>query len=126
MARTYSTKVSSHRWPLQMFYYVLDLAGINACVVCKEVIGKKISRREYLLQLIQELQMENAGEETEDLFDDTNDTEYPSLKTNRQWCKINFTRQKRKLTNKTCATCKRFACSSCTATIRTEVICKKW
>ena len=64
MARIYSTKVSPRRWPLQMFYYVLDLAGINACVVYKEVTGKKISRREYLLKIIQELQMEDADEET--------------------------------------------------------------
>lgn len=125
MARLYSTKVSSRRWPLQMFYNVLDLAGINAYVVYKEVTGKKISRRQFLLKLVEELQMKNTDEETEDLLDDTNDAECPSPKTKRQWCKIKCTRQKRKLTNKTCATCKRFVCSSCTATIRTEVICKK-
>ena len=32
MARRYSTKVSSYRWPLQVFYNVLDLAAINALV----------------------------------------------------------------------------------------------
>jgi len=117
-------KVLSHRWSLQMFYNVLDLAGINACVVYKEVTGKKISLRVYLLKLIQELHEKNADEETEDLFDDTNDPECPFLKTKRQWCKINCTRQKRKLTNKTCA-CSRSCSSSCIAIIRTEVIYKK-
>ena len=38
--------------------------------------------------------MKNADEETEDLFDDTNDAEYPSLKTKWQWCKINCICQK--------------------------------
>ena len=42
MARLYSTKVLSRRWPLQIFYNVLDLAGINAYILCKEVSGKKI------------------------------------------------------------------------------------
>ena len=125
MARIYSTKVSSRRWPLQMFYNVLDLAGINAYVVYKEVTGKKISRREFLLKLIQELQMKNSNEGAEETNDDTNAAETPSLKTKRQWCKINCTRQNRKLTNKKCATCKLFVCSSCIGIIRTEVICKK-
>ncbi|XP_066961886.1 piggyBac transposable element-derived protein 4-like [Macrobrachium rosenbergii] len=63
MARLYSTKVSSRRWPLQMFYNVLDLAGINAHIVYKEVTGKKVSRSEFILHLVEELQMKDTAEE---------------------------------------------------------------
>ena len=124
MARLYSTKVSSRRWPLQMFYNVLDLAGINAHIVYKEVTGKKVSRREFILHLVEELQMKDTAEERV-IHEDTSNAASSSPKTKRQWCKINCTRQNRRLTNKICANCKRFVCTSCTATIRTEIICKK-
>ena len=125
--RLYSTKVSTRRWPLQMFYNVLDLAGINAYILYKEVSGKKkISRREFLLKLCLELQMKSTMNEDGKLAcSDEPIFASPSTKTTRQWCKINCTRKKRKLTSKTCARCNRFVCTSCTASTRTEVICKK-
>ena len=42
MARLYSTKVGSRRWPIQVFYDILDLAGINAVILYKEVTGQNI------------------------------------------------------------------------------------
>lgn len=35
MARKYNEKAASCRWPVQVFYDVLDLAGINARILCK-------------------------------------------------------------------------------------------
>ena len=117
MARLYSTKVSSRRWPLQLFYNVLDLAGINALVVYREVTGSKITRRKFLLQLVEEMQMKNSAKEPEASRSDFDGDEEPpsSDKVKRQWCKVNCTRQKPKMTTKTCSKCKRFVCSSCTA-----------
>ena len=40
-ARMYTTKVASRRWPLQVFYNLLDLAAINAAIVYQEVRGNK-------------------------------------------------------------------------------------
>jgi hypothetical protein len=51
MARKYSVKASSRRWPVQVFYNVLDLAAINAWVLYKETTNKRISRRKFILQL---------------------------------------------------------------------------
>ena len=48
MARKYSTKSSSRRWPLQVFFNILDLAGINAWILYKETTGEKISRKNFL------------------------------------------------------------------------------
>ena len=76
MARIYSTKVSSSRWALQMFYNVLHVAGINAYIVNKKVTGKKIYRRLYLLKLIEGLQKKNGDEGAEDLIDETSDGRY--------------------------------------------------
>ena len=36
MARQYSVKAGSRRWPLAAFYNILDLAGINAFVLYKK------------------------------------------------------------------------------------------
>ena len=127
MARLYSTKVSSRRWPLQLFYNVLDLAGINALVVYREVTGSKITRRKFLLQLVEEMQMKNSAEEPEvsRSYSDGDEEPPSSDKVKRQWCKVNCTRQKRKLTTNTCSKCKRLVCSSCTASTKTVVVCKK-
>ena len=50
MARIYSTKVSFRRWPLQMFYDVLDLAGINACtlLIRKSLVKKYLNVNFFL------------------------------------------------------------------------------
>ena len=60
MTRLYTTKVASRRWPLQVFYSILDFEAINAKIVYNETNGTKLSRRKFILQLIQELTHANA------------------------------------------------------------------
>lgn len=55
MAKHFSCKVRSRRWPLQTFCNLLDLAAINALTLFQTVTGSKISRRKFLLQLFSEL-----------------------------------------------------------------------
>ena len=55
MARKYTVKAGSRRWPVQVFYNILDLAGINAWILYKETTGKSMRRRDFLLQLPTEL-----------------------------------------------------------------------
>jgi len=40
MACRYSTRAAAHRWPVQVFYNVLDLAAINAWIIYRGVTGK--------------------------------------------------------------------------------------
>ena len=58
MARHYSVKRSTRRWPLALFFDILDLACLNAFTVyCKflhNLKGKKL-RRQFLLELGKEL-----------------------------------------------------------------------
>ncbi|XP_068201199.1 piggyBac transposable element-derived protein 4-like [Palaemon carinicauda] len=56
MARLYTTKAASRRWPVQVFYNILDFSGINAWIIYKEVTGELISRRDFILRLAEELQ----------------------------------------------------------------------
>lgn len=54
MARKYSVKVPSRRWPVHTFYNLLDLAAINSWILYCELNEKKISRRDFILQLGEE------------------------------------------------------------------------
>ena len=47
MARKYIVNAASRRWPVQLFYNILDLAAINVHILYKLVIGSKISQRRY-------------------------------------------------------------------------------
>ena len=58
MARKYTVKAGSRRWPLQIFYNILDLAAINAWILYKETTGKNIKRKKFLFQLAEELSCE--------------------------------------------------------------------
>ena len=51
MARMYTVKAGSRRWPVQIFYNILDLAAINAWVIFKEITGQRISRHKFILKL---------------------------------------------------------------------------
>ncbi|XP_034735679.1 uncharacterized protein LOC117949486, partial [Etheostoma cragini] len=58
MAKAYSVKGCTQRWPVAVSYNILDLAGINAHVLYKECTSSKIPRRKFLLQLAEELRGE--------------------------------------------------------------------
>jgi CO dehydrogenase/acetyl-CoA synthase gamma subunit (corrinoid Fe-S protein) len=45
MARKYTVKASSRRWPLQIFFNILDLAAVNAWILYKETTGIRIQRK---------------------------------------------------------------------------------
>ena len=51
-ARKYTVKSCSQRWPLQIFFNILDLATINAWVLYNETCGENISRKDFEFQLI--------------------------------------------------------------------------
>ena len=121
MARQQSTKVASRRWPLQIFYNILDLAGINSWILFKKATGSAISRQKYLLQLMTELQDKpESVSVTED-----SDSEEAELLTSSSFkhCTVICNRQKRNKTKKRCCECKAFTCGPCTAV--TKIICKK-
>ena len=50
-----STKAGCRRWPLAVFYNVLDLAGLNAYILFKKATGTNLQRRTFLMQLSAEL-----------------------------------------------------------------------
>ncbi|KAJ8895037.1 hypothetical protein PR048_000361 [Dryococelus australis] len=55
MERKYSVKSAPRRWPVHVFFNLLDLAVINAWLLYKEVTGRKIKRRKLIVELCEEL-----------------------------------------------------------------------
>ncbi|XP_051956395.1 piggyBac transposable element-derived protein 4-like isoform X1 [Xyrauchen texanus] len=55
MTRQYSVKSGSRRWPIAVFYNVLNLAAINAHILYKQCMNVTISRKQFILELVKEL-----------------------------------------------------------------------
>lgn len=62
MLRLYSTKASTRRWPVAIFYDMLDKAAINSWILYKQTTGEKITRREFIIKLVKELCLDNSNE----------------------------------------------------------------
>ena len=55
MVRLYSTKAASRRWPIHIFYNILDMALINSWIVYCQVTNSSISRRVFIQKVSEEL-----------------------------------------------------------------------
>ena len=55
MTRLYSVKAGIRRWPMHVFYIVVDMALINSWVPYKHVCQSNISRRKYIQKVAKEL-----------------------------------------------------------------------
>lgn len=122
MARKYSVKSKSRRWPLQIFFNILDLAGINSWVLYKEATGEKISRQQFLFQLAEELaeDFQDAQQKEQEDIQETS-TNSSSVSCVRKKCQIRFCKKKNK-TTKICFECKKYVCGKCA--FQKPIICK--
>jgi hypothetical protein len=124
MARKYSTKSKSHRWPLQVFFNILDLAGINAWILYKETTGENISRQDFLLQLAVELAADyREAREKQIIITNTEITSINSTtdSNKRKTCQIRYCKDNK--TTKICSKCEKYVCGKCT--LEPPCICKK-
>ena len=55
MARQYTVKIGTRSWPVAFFYYIVNLANINAYVLHKKKTGNAISRKNFMFKLATEL-----------------------------------------------------------------------
>ena len=64
MARKYKVRTMTKTWPIHSFQNTLYLAAINAWILCKEINGIKISRRQFLQNLSEDLALPRAKSST--------------------------------------------------------------
>ena len=63
MARNYTVRAPTTRWPVAVFYNILDLAAINAYVLYRQCLGKeRLTRREFLQELALQLRKAHIHE----------------------------------------------------------------
>jgi len=55
MSRMYSVRSQTRRWPVHVFYNVLDLSMIHAHTIFRMVTNQKIKRRQFILKICDEL-----------------------------------------------------------------------
>ena len=55
MTRKYTVKAPTRRWPVQVWYNILNLAAINAHILYQKVNNIKIQRRNFIVKLIEDI-----------------------------------------------------------------------
>ena len=66
MIRKYSTHSASRRWPVAVWCNILNIAALNAWILYKKATGKTISRKNFILQRIEELRAQYVRRNTEE------------------------------------------------------------
>jgi len=112
MCRQMSTKAACRRWPLAVFYNILDMACVNAYVIFAKATGSRMSRRKFIYQLSEELIGATVVE---------NDGQQPAAQTaqklgKRVACQVKE-HCKRNKTVIVCADCERAVCGTCQAPV---------
>ncbi|GFY08146.1 piggyBac transposable element-derived protein 4-like [Trichonephila clavipes] len=74
MARRYSVKAGSRWWPIHVFSNILDLAGNNSWILYKDVTGKKLTRREYLIYIKKYIHKRKYKSDTQTKADTTEES----------------------------------------------------
>ena len=97
------------------FLNMLDLAGINSAILCEEVPGEKLSRKDYLLSSVAEMQQTsvNTGATYEETDDDMEFQEVSTLRKRKQ-CQVRLNKNSHKC--KSCHKCKQ-TCGKCTSKV---------
>ena len=122
MARKYTVKAGARRWPVQVFYNILDLAGINAWILYKEVTGKSIRRRDFLLQLATELRKPYVMARESTVHAHPRDVSANQTNpSKRRQCQIGQCKNNK--TRDSCFHCKKVVCGRCTSRIERRNVC---
>ena len=128
MARQYTVKAGTQRWPVAVFYNILDLACINACVLYKKKTGDAISRRNFMFQRAIELreaydQGKAAPQATvlPPLFNNSYQNLMVDKSRKQKQCHVNVNCEQNK-TAKLCCGCRRSVCGKCTGCVKVECI----
>lgn len=116
MCRQMSTKAGCRRWPLAVFFNLLDIAGINAWIIFAKTTGSHMSRRQFLRQLSVEL----TEGTTSSRHRPTAASVSPSSTAGQLGTRVNCQVRaacKRNRTTVMCDVCKRPVCGKCMAAI---------
>uniref|UniRef100_A0A1A8U1F2 PiggyBac transposable element-derived protein domain-containing protein n=1 Tax=Nothobranchius furzeri TaxID=105023 RepID=A0A1A8U1F2_NOTFU len=113
----FSSRAATRRWPVAVFYNILDIAALNAWVLYRSCVDSKITRRAFILELCQELRVEHVLCSSIPIS-----SSLPTvlITGKRRSCTIRRKCAKNK-TSKTCVKCLQPVCGQCT--VRAYSVC---
>jgi hypothetical protein len=120
MTREYNVKAPTRRWPVQVFYNIINLAAINAWILYKKKNGSNISRQNFLGKLIEEINIERENNNIKKLSNIVNCLS-PSISIKRKTCQVGLCSGNK--TQHICSSCKLNTCGTCK--FEENIICKK-
>ena len=126
MARQYTVKAGTLLWPVAVFYNILDLACINACVLYKKKTGGIISRRNFVFQFATELKEIHVQGKTAPratvlplLFNSSYQNSMVDKSRKKKQCQVNLNCEQNK-TAKLCCGCRSSIFVKCTCCVKVK------
>ncbi|XP_032431312.1 uncharacterized protein LOC116727802 [Xiphophorus hellerii] len=116
MVREYSVRAGTRRWPVAVFYNMIDMVALNAHVLYQACFGVKERRVDFLVELAKELGNSHVNEKKahkEKLLREQPSTPSPGK---RAKCQVNH-RCKTNNATVRCVDCYRYTCGKCTRVI---------
>ncbi|XP_015233509.1 PREDICTED: uncharacterized protein LOC107086819 [Cyprinodon variegatus] len=116
MVREYSVRAGTRRWPVAVFYNMIDMAALNAHVLYQACIGVQERRVDFLVELAKELGNSYVSEKKahkEKLL-----RQQPSTPSSgkRAKCQVNHRCKNNRATVR-CVDCYKYTCGKCTKVI---------
>lgn len=109
MCRELSTKMPCRRWPVAVFFNILDMALVNSWILFKKITSSEISRRQFAINLAEQLTSARRYQQSQATIPP------PSMNT-RVRCQMPACKAKGPNGNKTdklCAQCQKGCCGKC-------------
>ncbi|XP_035988167.1 uncharacterized protein LOC110367769 isoform X3 [Fundulus heteroclitus] len=111
--REYSVRAGTRRWPVAVFYNMIDMAALNAHVLYQACVGVQERRLDFLVELAKELANSHVSEkkaQKEKLL-----RQQPSTPSSgkRAKCQVNH-RCRNNCATVRCVDCYRYTCGKCT------------
>ncbi|XP_062851450.1 uncharacterized protein LOC134314687 [Trichomycterus rosablanca] len=116
MVREYSVRAGTRRWPVAVFYNMIDMAALNAHVLYQACTGVQERRVDFLVELAKELGDSHVSEKKarkEKLLRQQPSTPSPGK---RAKCQVNH-RCTNNCATERCVDCYKYTCGKCTRDI---------
>ena len=125
MIKFYSSKTGSRRWPLHVFYNIIDICALNAFIIAADTKLYVSSRRDFLFAISRQLCREHGNRRQRpylslQLSEVSNFLGKENDLTRRTTCK----RCHKNKTKQACISCGLYACGSCSKQICVSCLSK--
>jgi hypothetical protein len=128
MTKIYTVKSPTRRWPMQVFYNLLNIAIINSWILYKIVNKSSITRRDFLIKLIDEIKKKFVENKPIELIGTpknirkrvNSNSNQENVSPKRVACQIKLCNNNK--ASDCCSKCKKAVCGNCSN--EKSIVCK--